>query len=644
VSAKHTRILIAAAVAGIDIVVVCLLIRAGQTLPVSQVAGFATATLLGWASLAKSTPRPWPQPLWTIWVQLAALALLYLILRAGVLTLLVQRWGFAPQLAILPIAPAGSALLLSTGRAAISIREPLRRWRAFVIALAVYSFVLRLLYAGSVELMPEETYYWNYAQHLDYGYLDHPPMVAWLIRASTALFGQTQFAVRAAAILCGACTTLFVHRLTRNVYGEAAALASVALTQALPFFFLSGLLMTPDAPLTAAWAACLYFLERALVAGDAGAWWRAGIALGVGLISKYTIVLLAVAAGAYILWDPAARRWLRRIEPYLALLCAAAVFAPVLIWNSQHEWASFAFQTSRRLAEAPRFALPNLIGSVLVLLTPTGALALVLLMNPRRAQQASGRRLLGFAASLPLAVFFLFSLRHQVKLDWTGAPWIAALPLLSAEMGATSRGAGPYGGTEPSPGPARAAARFGALRERVRAAWSPTLAAMMLIYAAGLYYLAQGLPGVGYSARIEILPVGWRALAARILGAAQTSRNQTGVEPVIVGMDRYAIASEIAFYAGRGLPTGPLTSSAHLFSGIGLMYERWTPPESLASRTLLLVAYDPNELRGRYVESRVARLGPVETIALTRDGKPIRDMYYRFAYGYRPFATHQPIE
>jgi len=71
-------------------------------------------------------------------------------------------------------------------------------------------------------------------------------------------------------LCCGALAALFVYRLTRNVFGETSALLAVALTQALPFFFLSGLLMTPDAPLTAAWAAALYFLERALI-GEARA-------------------------------------------------------------------------------------------------------------------------------------------------------------------------------------------------------------------------------------------------------------------------------------------------------------------------------------------------------------------------------------
>ena len=91
-----------------------------------------------------------------------------------------------------------------------------------------------------------------------------------------------------------------------------SALVALVLTQALPFFFLSGLLMTPDAPLTAAWAASLYYLERALVAGRSGAWWRAGLSLGIGAISKYSIGLLVPVTLAFMLWDHKSRhRWWR---------------------------------------------------------------------------------------------------------------------------------------------------------------------------------------------------------------------------------------------------------------------------------------------------------------------------------------------
>ena len=604
----------------LDIVVVCLLLHAGKPLQFSQLMGFAVSTALYffWSRSQLIQNRPALAAGW-ICAQGLTRAAAALLLRAAVLALLTSRCQWPPELAILLAAPVSLTVLLGSGSLVSSMGASLPRWQAFAVALTIYSCVLRLLYAGAVDLMPEEAYYWNYAQHLDYGYLDHPPMVAWLIRAGTALFGQTEFAVRAGAIVCGALTSFFVYRLTRNVFGVEAALASLALTQALPFFFLSGLLLTPDSPLSACWAACLYFLERALVAEKPAAWWGVGVALGLGLISKYTILLLAFSAFAYVLWDPRSRQWLRRYQPYLAALCALCIFAPVLVWNVEHHWASFAFQTSGRLAQAPRFALPNLLGSVLVLLSPVGALSLAIDFRSKDVQPSSGRRLLGVAMLLPLSVFLLFSLRHQVKLDWTGAPWIAALPILGSAMA--------WGGS-----------KLDGFRGWLRSVWQPTLAALILLYAAGLYYLVLGWPGVGYTKHIEILPVGWRDLGRQVLAVAVEAQQQTGEFPVIVGMDRYAIASELAYQGERMLQAPLLTSSAHLFLGVGLMYEFWTPPVSLASRTLLLVAFDPNELKGRYVEPRAARFGPIQTLALERDGKPIRTMYYRFAYDYRPSA------
>src|SRR5208283_2651614 len=160
------------------------------------------------------------------------------------------------------------------------------------------------------------------------------------------------------------------------------------------------------------------------------AWIGAGLSIGIGLMSKYTIGLLGIAAFVFMLLDPPSRRWLCRWEPYAAVLIAAAVFAPVIIWNATHHWASFAFQTSRRLAESPRFSLHKLIASVVVLLTPTGAAAAAVLLW-RQAADAEQRawRFLQAAILLPLAVFAAFSLRHEVKLDWTGAPWVAAVPV-----------------------------------------------------------------------------------------------------------------------------------------------------------------------------------------------------------------------
>ena len=544
-----------------------------------------------------------------------------LFLRGGVLGLLSVHWNWPAQVSIVFAVIAGMSVT-AAGYAQV-LSSSADRSRALAIGFIAYAFVLRLVYLGSVELLPEECYYWNYSRHLDIGYLDHPPMVAWLIRLGTAAFGQSQFGVRVGALCCGVITAVFTYRLTRSLFGEASALAAVVLTQALPFFFLSGFLMTPDAPLAAAWAAALFYLERALVAGESRAWWRAGLALGIGAISKYSIGLLVPVTLAFMLWDHKSRRWWLRGEPYIAALIAVAVFSPVILWNVQHEWASFAFQTSRRLAENSRFALHKLIASSIVLITPTGVLAVAAAFMGAKPAAGVGdgdaprqRRFIYLAILVPLTVFAIFSLRHEVKLDWTGAPWIAALPVIAAGM-------------------ISADATLSGLRAWVRAAWNPTLAIVLLIYGAGLHYLVLGLPGLGYGKHPELIPVGWHALSGRVAATAAASHRDSGNDPLIVGMDRYAIASELAFYGVERTNTAVETSSAHLFGGIGLMYERWTPPELQEGRTLLLIAWDPKDLAGKDIDSHCERLGPIEDEVLTRDGEVVRHYYYRLAYNYR---------
>jgi dolichol-phosphate mannosyltransferase len=614
-----------AAAAGplLDVLIFCTLSAGGWSLRASHMASFTAAIALNYLLKVRSTLVAHERTGdWRLHLRLLVVALMALFLRGGVLSLLCSVWGWPAPLAIVFAVLAASAVTAPGLAYVLSSAAGETRMRALAMGIIAYAFALRLAYFGCVDLLPEEAYYWNYSRHLDIGYLDHPPMVAWLIRLGTAAFGHSPIGVRFGALCCTVITSIFTYRLTRNLFGQASALAAVVLAQALPFFFLTGLLMTPDAPLTAAWAASLYFLERALVAGRSGAWWRAGLALGLGMISKYTIGLLVAATLVFMLWDPQSRRWWRRVEPYTAALIAAAVFSPVILWNAQHDWASFAFQTSRRLAELPRFALHKLIGSALVLLTPLGVLALTDAFTRRGAGDAGtdeelrGRRFVRLALLIPLAVFAVFSLRHEVKLDWTGAPWVAALPILAAGM--CSNGSGVSG-----------------LRRWLRTAWMPTLTAMLLIYGAGLHYLALGLPGLGYGKHIELVPVGWRDFSRRVVATAAQSRDETGSEPLIVGMDRYVIASELAFYGAEVTHSPVDTSSFHLFGGLGLMYERWMPAASQEGRNMLLVAWDPRDLSGASVESHAERLGPVKDDVIIRDGEAVRHYYYRLAYGYR---------
>jgi dolichol-phosphate mannosyltransferase len=591
----------------IDILAFCAFVSAGLALRASNAYAFAIgyvlSLLLRWGELRaheQSSSRT------RLLARCLLVGLMAVFLRAGVLALLVQRWAWAPQAAIVFAAAVG-----------LAVTAP--RWRSLAIGVIVFAFVLRLVYAGSVEMMPEETYYWNYSQHLDFGYLDHPPMVAWLIRIGTAIFGQSELGVRAGALCCGAVTSIFIYKLAHNLFGRPAALAALLLAQTLPFFFLSGFLMTPDAALAAAWAASLYFLERALLGGQSRAWWFLGLCLGLGLISKYSIALLGVVAIAFMIWDPPSRRWWRRPEPYAAACIAFLIFLPVIVWNARHDWVSFAFQTSRRLAEQPQFALHKLIGSVIVLITPTGLLAaghVLLSRSQRDPQSARQRRLFALGLLIPLSVFAAFSLRHEVKLDWTGPSWAAVLPAMGFAM--TRR--------------EDISSRFAAW---IRNAWTPTILVFILIYAAGLQYLVFGLPAVGYGKHIEAVPIGWRSLSAHIVATADRHREETGGDVLLVGMDRYAIASELAFYGGTRKAAGLETANSYLFGGMGLMYGRWMPLKAQAGRNLLLVAWTAGELEDANIGARVERLGPIEEDTLTRDGIVIRHYFHRLAFGYR---------
>ena len=496
-------------------------------------------------------------------------------------------------------------------------------WRQPALLLAAALWAWRAAYAPFVNLFPEEAYYWSYAKHLDYGYLDHPPMVAWLIATGTAVFGDTEFGVRVGALLCSLVTSFFVYRLAALLYDRRAAAGAVLAVQVLPIFFLSGIVMTPDAPLAAAWAATLYFLARAIFRESAGAWLGVGVALGLGMLSKYTLALLGPATLLFLALDPASRRWFRHPAPYLAVALSVVLFSPVVAWNAAHHWASFAFQTTGRTRERRHFALHELAGAIVGVLTPVGVWLAALALGPAPDPHLRRRRLFARVfTGVPLAVFVVFSLTHRVKLNWTGPLWLATIPgvaaLLADAWNAPDRPSSP----------------------RRRHAWIATVAVCALAYGLVLQHLAFGLPGVRYSPNIEILPVGWPELA-RDLEARKAELARTSPAPVyIVGMDRNFIASEATFYQSDRPTALRETTGAHLFQGGSLMYGYWFPPEKLFGATLLLVSFQETEVTSRRVLDNCRAADPVQTHALSHRGRPVRRYYTRVAYDYgHPAST-----
>ena len=192
--------------------------------------------------------------------------------------------------------------------------------------------------------------------------------------------------------------------------------------------------MTADAPLVAAWAATLYYMERALVGDRVPAWLGMGIAFGLGILSKYTLGLLGLAALLFVILDPASRRWLCRPHPYLAAALALLLFSPVIIWNMEHNWASITFQSSRvKGVGDDQFGLHELILHLMVLLTPVGLLAAIMAFRrgSKNYEHPDARRRRLFIiifTGVPLAVFVVLSIFDSLRFHWTGPLWLACCP------------------------------------------------------------------------------------------------------------------------------------------------------------------------------------------------------------------------
>jgi 4-amino-4-deoxy-L-arabinose transferase-like glycosyltransferase len=223
-------------------------------------------------------------------------------------------------------------------------------WLAVVALIAVLT-AMRLIYAGVIELRTDEAYYWTWSKESVLSFLDHPPGIAWLIRFGTAIFGDTNLGVRFSGIVAMLVTQLLLADIVRRVTHDFRAVVFALLMPEAALYY--GLLMAKVAPDTAMIpfaVAMLWSLVRLHESGNARWWLAAGLFAGLAALSKFTVIMLLPAVLAFALVPDWRRRWLLSPWPWLAALIAVVVFAPVLIWNTQHDWASFRFQFVRAVA------------------------------------------------------------------------------------------------------------------------------------------------------------------------------------------------------------------------------------------------------------------------------------------------------
>ena len=400
-------------------------------------------------------------------------------------------------------------------------------------ALTVAALVLlRLVGAAWTPLTFDEAYYWIWSKHLAFGYYDHPPGVALVIRLGTMIAGDTEFGVRLVSILLALPMSFAVYRTAEILFGgqRVAATATILLNVTL-MAAVGTLIVTPDSPLLVASSFVLFFLAKVLESGR-GAWWLAvGAAAGAALASKYTAMFFGPAILIWLISSPKLRTWLASPWLYLGGLVALIVFSPVILWNADHGWVSFIKQLGR--SEVVQFK-PGFIGELIptqiAFATPLvfilGAMGLYALA--RREGGALAARALINAMFWTITLYFLWhSLHARVEANWF-APVYPAFAIAAAVAANLTR-------WEPRP---QRVVNF-CLR------WASPVG--ILMFAALIVQADTGvLTGFRRDATVRSVGVGWQTLAAEI----EAVRARVGASCVLA--PDYGTASWLTFYLPKG--------------------------------------------------------------------------------------------
>ncbi|MEA3330258.1 MAG: glycosyltransferase family 39 protein [Campylobacterota bacterium] len=205
--------------------------------------------------------------------------------------------------------------------------------------------VLRLFLAPMTGLGVDEAHYVIYALNLDLSYFDHPPLVGWVQYIFTSIFGTGEFGSRIGAIIIGFITSIFIYKLIYDIDKNStqAFVAVLALHASFLFNALFVMLM-PDTLLFLLILPIIFTVIEIEKNNTLGMWILLGILLGLAGLSKYTAVLFIVPIIIYFIVK---KRYELFYTPKIipSILIALIIISPVIIWNIQNDWSSFAYQS-----------------------------------------------------------------------------------------------------------------------------------------------------------------------------------------------------------------------------------------------------------------------------------------------------------
>jgi 4-amino-4-deoxy-L-arabinose transferase-like glycosyltransferase len=513
--------------------------------------------------------------------------------------------------------------------------------------------VARLVLAASYELSSDEAYYYLWSQHPDLSYFSKGPGVAFAIRASTALFGPTEFGVRFLSPLLALGTSLIVFHFARRLYNERVAIWTVLLLNALPIFNVGAIVMTIDPLSIFLWAASVYTFWLALEKSPAFSWWwpLTGLLIGLGFLAKYTNAMELLSILLLLAFTRRYRRDLLGPGFWSMLVIALACTIPVIVWNSQHAWITLVHLSARGglntgFAIRPR-AFLQFLGKQCGVYSPLVFIGLIwsLWWAGQRAGTQFKPRFLG-AFAVPLLVMYAsLAIKSPGEPNWT-APAFVTLGILGVALWLEKIAERPI---------------LGRL----------AIAALLLALAMTTVALdtdilrVVGIP-FPYAYDTSGQFHGWQTSADAVQQFRHEFEQEAG-HPVFLIANKYQTASSLAFYMtdhrveGPGHPPVYLPESQDIESEFSFWprYDEFVtpPPGAAPADAYYTEEQGVNLFQGRDAlfitdESRTGAERPpspiqrgfdrvelVRLFRIERRGLPLRDLRIFACYNYRPLSV-----
>ena len=209
---------------------------------------------------------------------------------------------------------------------------------AIVIFLATAKVLFHLCTAGRYGIFRDELYYLACSEHLGAGYVDQPPLIAFIAWFARHVFGESLYGLRLLPALAGGATVWLTGKLTREMGGGvfAQGLAAAAVFAA-PIYLILHHWLTMNAFEPLIWIACAWCIVRAINQSEPRYWLWFGLLIGLGMENKYTTAFFALAVFVSLLLTPQ-RRFFSNAWIWLGALCSLLIFLPNLIWLVRHNF------------------------------------------------------------------------------------------------------------------------------------------------------------------------------------------------------------------------------------------------------------------------------------------------------------------